>query len=174
LTATERVLALQRDNIRGLKLEPGALDQLNNLAATHAASDRQTEVESIWRAILEREPDYLFARASLGRIEAQRGHVAEARALLDPLLARRRMHLSEFATVAIAHIKTGLADGKPHEAKSWLEMWERALPDDPRVDIFRKEIRRRSRARPDVRQDSDRFRTAPALTNAINTRLYRK
>jgi hypothetical protein len=71
--------------------------------------------------------------------------VAAARALLDPLLARRRMHFSEFASVAIAHIETGLADGKPHEAKSWLEMWERAMPDDPRVDIFRKAIRRRSK-----------------------------
>jgi tetratricopeptide (TPR) repeat protein len=139
-------MALAEETLqRALKLEPDAPDLLNNLAATYAATDRQAEAESIWRAILEREPDYLFARASLGRIEAQRGHVAEARALLDPLLACRRMHFSEFASVSIAHIETGLADGKPHEAKSWLEMWERAMPDDPRVDIFRKEIRRRSK-----------------------------
>jgi len=144
MNAGEMVLA-EETLQQALKLEPDAPDLLNNLAATYAATDRQAEAESIWRALLEREPDYLFARASLGRIEAQRGHVAEARALLDPLLARRRMHFSEFASVAIAHIETGLADGKPHEAKSWLEMWERAMPDDPRVDIFRKEIRRRSR-----------------------------
>lgn len=139
-------MALAEETLQqALKLEPDAPDLLNNLAATYAASGRQSEAESIWRAILEREPGYLFARASLGRIEVQRGHVAEARALLDPLLARRRMHFSEFASVAIAHIETGLADGKPQEAKSWLEMWERAMPDDPRVEVFRKEIRRRAK-----------------------------
>jgi tetratricopeptide (TPR) repeat protein len=130
---------------QALAQEPDAPDLLNNLAATYAATGREAEGERIWRSVLERQPDYLFARASLGRIAAQRGHVAEARELLDPLLTRRRMHFSEFAAVAIALIETGLADNKPEEAKSWLKMWERAMPDDPRVDVFRKEIRRRTR-----------------------------
>jgi tetratricopeptide (TPR) repeat protein len=130
---------------QALAQEPEAPDLLNNLAATYAATGRQAEAESIWRSILERHPDYLFARASLGRIAAQRGHVAEARELLDPLLARRRLHFSEFATLAIAQIETDLADNKPEGAKSWLKMWERAMPDDPRVEVFRKEIRRRTK-----------------------------
>jgi len=128
-----------------LALEPDAPDLLNNLAATYAATDRHEEAEPIWRAILDRHPDYLFARASLARVAALRGEVAQARGLLDPLLARRRMHFSEFSTVAMAQIEIGLADGKPEEAQSWLQMWERAIPDDPRVDTFRKDIRRRSR-----------------------------
>ena len=130
---------------QALAQEPNAPDLLNNLAATYAATDRQAEAEPIWRSVLERDPDYLFARASLGRIAAQHGNLAEARELLDPLLTRRRMHFSEFATVAIAQIETGLADNKPEEAKSWLKMWERAMPDDPRVEVFRKEIRRRTK-----------------------------
>jgi predicted Zn-dependent protease len=129
---------------QALAQEPDAPDLLNNLAATYAARNRQAEAEPIWRSILERHPDYLFARASLGRIAAQRGDVAEARALLDPLLTRTRMHFSEFSAVAMAQIETGLADGKPHEAQSWLEMWERAMPDDPNLDVFRREIKRRS------------------------------
>jgi tetratricopeptide (TPR) repeat protein len=130
---------------QALAQEPDAPDLLNNLAATYAATGREAEAEPIWRGILERQPDYLFARASLGRIAAQHGHVAEARELLNPLLTRQRMHFSEFSTVAIALIETGLADGKLEEAKGWLQMWERAMPDDPRVEVFRKEIRRRTR-----------------------------
>ena len=129
---------------QALAQEPDAPDLLNNLAATYAARNRQAEAEPLWRAILERHPDYLFARVSLGRLAAQRGNVAEARALLDPLLTRSRMHFSEFSAVASAQIEIGLADGKPQEAQSWLEMWERAMPDDPNLDIFRREIKRRS------------------------------
>ena len=130
---------------QALAQAPDALDLLNNLAAVYAATGREGEAEPIWRSILERQPDYLFARASLGRIAAQRGQVAEARELLNPLLTRRRMHFSEFTTVAIALIETGLADNKPQEAKGWLQMWERAMPDDPRLDVYRKEIRRRNK-----------------------------
>ena len=57
------------------------------------------------------------------------------------------MHFAEFAAVAGAQIDTALADGKPEEARSWLQMWEKAMPDDPRVEIYRSEIRRRSRGR---------------------------
>ena len=130
---------------QALAQEPDAPDLLNNLAATYAATGREAEAERIWRSVLARQPDYLFARASLGRIAAQRGHVAEARELLNPLLTRRRMHFSEFSTVAIALIETGLADGKPAEAQGWLQLWERAMPDDPRLDVFRKEIRWRTK-----------------------------
>jgi tetratricopeptide (TPR) repeat protein len=130
---------------QALAQEPEAPDLLNNLAATYAATGREAEAERIWRSVLERQPDYLFARASLGRIAAHRGHVAEARDLLNPLLTRRRMHFSEFSTVAIALIETALADNKPEEAKSWLNLWGRAMPDDPRTEVFRKEIRRRMR-----------------------------
>jgi len=129
---------------QALAQEPDAPDLLNNLAANYAATNREAEAERIWRSVLERQPDYLFARASLGRIAAKRGHVAEARELLNPLLTRRRMHFSEFSTVAIALIETALADKKPEEAKGWLKMWERAMPDDPRVDVLRNEIRRRT------------------------------
>ncbi len=129
---------------QALAHEPNAPDLLNNLAATFAARNRQAEAEPIWRTILERHPDYLFARASLGRVAAQRGEVAEARALLEPLLTRRRMHLSEFSAVAMGLIETSLADGNPHEAQSWLDMWARAMPDDPTVEVFRREIQRRS------------------------------
>lgn len=154
--AVERLLEQALDRMRAnamseaeailkqaLAQEPDAPDLLNNLAATYAARNRPAEAEPIWRAIHERHPDYLFARVSLGRLAAQRGRVAEARALLDPLLTRTRLHFSEFSAVAMAQIETALADGKPHEAQSWLEMWERAMPDDPNVEIFRREIKRR-------------------------------
>src|SRR5579859_1021262 len=144
MAAGEMALA-ERLLKQALAQEPEAPDLLNNLAANYGVTGRQAEAESIWRSILERHPDYLFARASLGRIAAQRGHVAEARELLDPLLARRRLHFSEFAILAIAMIETDLADNKPEGAKSWLQMWEGAVPDDPRLEVFRKEVRRRSK-----------------------------
>jgi len=129
---------------QALVLDPDAPDLLNNLAATFAARNRPAEAEPIWRAILERHPDYLFARASLGRVAAQRGEVTEARALLDPLLTRRRMHFSEFSALAMGLIETALAAGQPREAQSWLDMWARAVPADPAVAVFQREIQRRS------------------------------
>jgi tetratricopeptide (TPR) repeat protein len=128
---------------QALAIEPEAPDLLNNLAANYAATGRVAEAETIWRSTLDRHPDYLFARAALAQRLALRGNVAEARELLNPLLTRRRMHFSEFAGVAIAQIETSLADGKIEEAKSWLEIWEGAMPDDPRLATLRQNIQRR-------------------------------
>ncbi len=133
---------------QALALEPDAPDLQNNLAATYATHGRQAEAEALWQAVYEKNPDYLVARIALARAAALRGDAPKARELLDPLLARRRMHFSEFAAVAGAQIDTALADGNPEEARSWLQMWEKAVPDDPRVETYRGEIRRRSRGRP--------------------------
>lgn len=123
---------------QALAVEPDRPDLLNNLAAVYAATNREPAALALWRQIFDGHPDYLFARASLARAAALRGDVDQARQLLEPLFSRQRLHFSEFAAFSGAQIDLLLAEGKKEGARSWFEMWEGAVPDDPRLDHYRR------------------------------------
>jgi predicted Zn-dependent protease len=71
----------------------------------------------------------------------QEGKVDEAEALLQPLLARRRLHFTEFAALACAEIDLWLAKGNREAARSWLKLWEQADPDNPNLPIMRRRVK---------------------------------
>ncbi|MBI4494055.1 MAG: tetratricopeptide repeat protein [Chloroflexi bacterium] len=125
---------------RALEAEPDAPSLLHNLAAAYELQGRVQEAEAISRELHQRHPDYLFARASLARLAVQRGKLDEARALLDPLLTRRRFHTSEFRAFCGAQIELALAEGKRDGARSWLEMLAGVDPDDPVVPALRQRV----------------------------------
>jgi hypothetical protein len=74
-------------------------------------------------------------------ILARRGDIEQAKAMLEPLLARRRMHFSELASLATAQIEVFIAEGTPDAAKVWLDMWESADPDHPMLPAARRRVK---------------------------------
>jgi tetratricopeptide (TPR) repeat protein len=126
---------------RALELEPDAPDVLNNLAAAYEAMNRHTDAMTLLRQIHERFPDYLFARAAMAKVLIADGRLDEAKALLDPLLSRKRLHTSEFSVLASAQIDYLLAQKQKDGARSWFEMWQKAVPDAPLLRAYRLKFR---------------------------------
>jgi predicted Zn-dependent protease len=134
----ERAEALLRE---AQQLAPGDPSLLYNLATAHLQQGHTAEAEALLREVHERWPDYLFARTALAQVHARAGEVERARALLDPLLAQRRLHFSEFASLCLAEIDLARARGEREAARSWLQLWEQAVPDHPLLPEARRLVR---------------------------------
>jgi tetratricopeptide (TPR) repeat protein len=117
--------------LRALEREPDAPDLLNNLSAAYSIEGRTDEAEAIIRRIHERNPDYLHGRANLARFLIQDGKFDEAEALLDPSLARPRLHVSEFSALMNARIELLVARKERQAAHTWLDVWRAVDPDNP-------------------------------------------
>jgi predicted Zn-dependent protease len=125
---------------QALALEPDAPDLVNNLAAALQEQGRDAETEALQRDNHARHPDYFFGRIGFARLAVRDNRLDEASALLDPLMTRKRLHYSEFVALAISQIELALARGLKDGARSWLEMWERMLPDHPQLPTLRRRV----------------------------------
>lgn len=137
-TAAEAVLR------QALEIEPEAPDLLNNLGRAIDIQGRRAEAEAILEDILERFPDYVFARTAKATTLASDGDLEAAEALLTPLLERERFHVLEYSAFADAYITLLVAKKQWDGARTWFDMWKRVNPDDPRlkywVDKFETQI----------------------------------
>jgi tetratricopeptide (TPR) repeat protein len=104
---------------RVLELDPDAPDLLNNLAAAYTLQGRMAEGDELIRSIHERFPDYLFGPANLAGLYVRQGELGKARALVEPLLSRRKMHTTEFAALCMAMIDILVAEGERKSARAW-------------------------------------------------------
>ena len=125
---------------RALEIEPGHPSLLNNLAKAYEAQGREADAHALLRQLHERHPDYLFGRIGMAMLHIQKGEIAEAEVMLEPLSAQRRWHISEYAAFCGAQIELLLAQGSREAARSWLDMWENADPDNPILDHFRQRL----------------------------------
>jgi len=96
-----------------------------DLASTYQAQERIDEMLHLARRIHARYPNYFFARTMLAIDHAFAGEIDEARALLDPLLARKKLRVSEFRALCSAEVEVELAAGKPDIARSWVGFLEK-------------------------------------------------
>ena len=85
------------------------------------------------RDLHERHPNYLFARIALAEEAIDGRDYEAARTLLNPLMQKRRFHLSEYTALCHAHIKLLSTQGEHEGARAWLEMWQDVAPDDERT-----------------------------------------
>ncbi|MBD2778622.1 tetratricopeptide repeat protein [Iningainema tapete] len=118
---------------QALEVEPDSPDLLNNLAATYEIQNRREEGVGIMHDIVERFPDYVFARVSVARMHILKGEIEAAEALLKPLVSRKRFHFDEFAAFCNGYIELLLAEDKKDGAIAWLKMWEGIDPDRPDI-----------------------------------------
>ena len=118
---------------QALEIEPDSPDLLNNLGRAIDIQGRRTEAEAILEDILERFPDYVFARTAKATNLALDGDLDAAEALLTPLLKRERFHTLEYSAFANAHITLLVAKKQWDGARTWFDMLKRVNPDDPNL-----------------------------------------
>jgi tetratricopeptide (TPR) repeat protein len=129
----------------GLALDPDNLTLLNNLASVYEMQGRKEKAYALVRGIHQRQPNYLFARVSLARVAIIDGELERAHELLEPLLQRKKLHVSEFDNLCMAFIELYLAEDNRDAARTWFEMWESANPDNPGLAPYRLRLGKFSR-----------------------------
>jgi len=125
---------------QALELAPDSPEILNNLAAALSAQGRNEESDALVEEIHSKHPDYLFARTNLAMKCVLRGELDRARDLLDPLLNRKRIHYKELGSICGVQIELALAHNERKAAESWLNIWEQADPENPKLELFRRRI----------------------------------
>jgi len=125
---------------KALEIEPRAPDILNNLAKAYAVQGRDEESLALIRRIREEYPDYLFGRVNWAHHLIQSGEIEQARDLIEPLMHRRRLHVSEFSALCGAQAALALAKGHREAANAWIDMLEEIDPNDPSIAHLRRRV----------------------------------
>ena len=132
---------------QALELEPDAPDLWNNLTAAYSRQGREQDATAIVRQIHERHPDYLFGRTNLALVHLQAGEIGAARALLEPLLSRKRFHVSEMSALMNAELELAVAQNNLDAAQSWLSLWMQVDPDNPVLAAWQRRLEKPGRQR---------------------------
>jgi tetratricopeptide (TPR) repeat protein len=125
---------------RALDLEPDSPVLFNNLALCYQLQGRTEKSRAMVQEMHQRFPDYWFGRITLARTHIQNREFEQARAVLAPMLAARRLHIAEFASLCMAEIDLLLAQGQRTGARSWFDIWKQANPDHPQLEDYRNRV----------------------------------
>jgi tetratricopeptide (TPR) repeat protein len=112
----------------------------NHLGMVYERQGRFQEAHQLVEETHARFPDYLFSRVAMARILIKKDDVEEARALVEPILRRSKLHYSEFRALAQVQMDLALADKQPETARTWLGFWEQVDPDDPDLAMWKLRI----------------------------------
>jgi len=127
-----------------LKIEPEHPSLLNNLALALMQQGKNEEADALVKHITEDFPDYFFGQMALARKSIPAGDLEKARAIINHWMeTKKRFHTTEFSALCKAQIDLSIEDSQYDSADSWLEMWERAYPEDPELENYRKHIKTR-------------------------------
>lgn len=123
---------------QALAIQPKDPSLLNNLALALFMQDKKNESEAIRKTIVEEFPDYFLGQISQARKFLEEGELEQARSIIDRWMeTKKKYHVTEFSAMCKAQIHLSIQDGKLDGAVSWLEMWERAYPDDPEFEHYK-------------------------------------
>lgn len=126
---------------QAVELAPDSPEILNNLAAALSLQRRDKESLALIEEIHLKHPDYLFARTNLAMHSILQGDLDRAGELIDPLLKRKKIHYLELAAICGVQIELALARKERKSAESWLNLWEQADPENPKLERFRQRVK---------------------------------
>ncbi|MFO1476460.1 MAG: tetratricopeptide repeat protein [Verrucomicrobiota bacterium] len=116
--------AADRRRIRELQAQIHHLDKAHHhyqLGDIYFQQGKFPKAEACYRASLEREPDDIDARAHLGQCLLRQNRAAEARPLLEGVVAQNPKHDYGYTLMALAECLAALGD-KPGALKLWQEV----------------------------------------------------
>ena len=122
---------------KAIAIQPEAPSLLNNLALAYEMQGQSARAHQMLREIHSRFPEYFFGITGVANLAIQEGDLEMARDLLNRLLHRKKLHTSEFAALCMAQMDLSLAEGRRDAARNWLEMFEQADPEHPRLLQYR-------------------------------------
>jgi len=125
-----KALEIQKD-------EPGLL---NNLAVALSMQGKHDEAEKIAGEIPTRFPDYFFGQVIAVRKAIHAGELEKAKPILDRMMQKPELHITEFGAMCACQIDFMIEDDKPEGAISWFEMWQEGYPDDPALKDYEDRI----------------------------------
>lgn len=107
-----------------LEFDPDEPKALNNLAMAYERQGRKEEALTLIQRVHEEHPDYLFGIITMANLATSKGAFDEAAALLQPLIYRPTLHISEFENLCMTYIQLGLASKDRPMIESWLNTWK--------------------------------------------------
>jgi predicted Zn-dependent protease len=125
---------------RALALDPDAPSLQNNLAWAYEMQGQKRKAIAMMREIHARYPDYFFGIVEVARLAIEDKDLDTAYLLLNKLMQRKRLHVTEYDALCIAQIELHLAKKNEEVARSWFKMWERPNPKNPKLEWFRKRL----------------------------------
>jgi tetratricopeptide (TPR) repeat protein len=109
---------------------PDQQSVLGNLAALRARQGRGDECRDILRRVVEIHPDYLFARCNLAGLLIEEGDLDAAKALLEGLAERPRMHIQEAFALYGVMAMLSRAQGNDAAAAGLIASLEQMVEDE--------------------------------------------
>ena len=125
-----KALEIQKD-------DPGLF---NNLAVALSMQGKNDEAAAIAEEIPTRFPDYFFGQVITVRKAIQAKDLETAQTILDKMIQKQEMHVTEFGALCGCQIDYMIAVEKPEGAISWFEIWEQGYPDDPGLKNYENKI----------------------------------
>ncbi len=109
---------------------------LNNLAISLERQGKKEEAYAIIHDIYKKFPDYSFAQIAIAREYIKKGETEKAVKLLEPLLDKKRFHISEYTALCVAQIDRSIKEKQIDAARKWLGMLEEVSPDHPAAEAY--------------------------------------
>lgn len=129
--------AVAEDHIRqAIKIQPNEPSLLNNLAVSLNMQGKKSEAETIADQIEKQYPDYFFGQMYSARKAILFGYYNKAQKILDGLINRKTLHITEFSALCSCQIDLFLATDKYQSAISWYDIWKKISPEDPALERY--------------------------------------
>ncbi|MGA2489544.1 MAG: tetratricopeptide repeat protein [Anaerolineales bacterium] len=125
---------------KGLQIQPDEPSLLNNLAFALSLQGKNEASNALANRVAEEFPDYFFGQTIAARKAIQVGDLEKAKVIIDRLLQRKELHVTEFSALCMCQIDFMIANKKPDGAVSWYDIWKQGYPDDPRLEEYKSEI----------------------------------
>jgi hypothetical protein len=97
---------------------------------------KREEADAIADEIPDRFPDYFFGQVIAVRKAIQADDLEKAKTILDKMMKKQELHVTEFGALCGCQIDFMIADDKPEGAISWFDMWKQGYPDDPTLKNY--------------------------------------
>jgi tetratricopeptide (TPR) repeat protein len=120
-----------------IALDPDTPSLQNNLGMAYQLQGQAKRAHELVREIHARFPDYFFGLIGVARLAIHEKDVETARRLLSQAVQRKRLHVTEFDALCMAHIDLCLAEKNREAARTWFQLWERPDPDNPQLGPYR-------------------------------------
>jgi len=122
---------------QALVFAPDSVSLQFNKATIHLHRGNPATARQLMQEIAERYPRYAFAKGQLILFALANDRKDEAFAWLKEMMNLEHFHFMEFADFCRVQIFYYLiAEPNNDAAKHWLDMWEKATPNDPKLDTM--------------------------------------
>jgi len=122
---------------KALAIQPNEPSLLNNLAVSLQMQGQYEEVKKITARIENDFPNYFFGQLTSARKEIWAGHFKKAQTILDKIMKRDTLHITEFSALCSCQVDLERMNQNPEGAEYWLEIWEEVYPQDPLLKKYK-------------------------------------